>query len=70
MIYDMFNERKSGAALNLIEKNSVFVIHTIDPIRVNAMMSQSPEFLKAFQCSADSRMNAKDKCNLWKREFP
>ncbi|KAI3657774.1 hypothetical protein MP638_001039 [Amoeboaphelidium occidentale] len=54
-----------------LERNkSGLSAHTIDPIRVNAMMSQSSAFLKAFQCSADSRMNAKDKCNLWKREFP
>jgi predicted metalloendopeptidase len=44
--------------------------HTIDPIRVNAMMAQSTEFQKAFQCSATSKMNAQKKCTLWKREYP
>jgi predicted metalloendopeptidase len=58
------------AIKKILDDNRKGEPHTIDPIRVNAMMSQSPEFLKAFQCSADSRMNAKDKCNLWKREFP
>ncbi|VDO27017.1 unnamed protein product [Onchocerca flexuosa] len=33
--------------------------------RVNGVVVNQPDFIKAFNCPTDSAMNAKTKCSLW-----
>lgn len=39
--------------------------HDADALRLNYTLSQMPEFMEAFSCSAQSRMNAAQRCGLW-----
>ncbi|XP_035221045.1 membrane metallo-endopeptidase-like 1 [Stegodyphus dumicola] len=39
--------------------------HAPSDVRTIGMISNMPEFAKAFQCSEDSKMNRKNKCRVW-----
>uniref|UniRef100_A0A034VKH2 Endothelin-converting enzyme 1 n=2 Tax=Bactrocera dorsalis TaxID=27457 RepID=A0A034VKH2_BACDO len=39
--------------------------HDTDALRLNYTLSQMPEFMEAFNCPAQSRMNAMHRCGLW-----
>ncbi|KAG1683793.1 Neprilysin-1 [Nymphon striatum] len=39
--------------------------HSLDEARVNIPLRNSPSFAKDFHCHSGSRMNPKQKCNVW-----
>lgn len=39
--------------------------HDTDAVRLNYTLSQIPEFMEAFSCPAESRMNVLQRCGLW-----
>ncbi|KAI3661566.1 hypothetical protein MP638_007054 [Amoeboaphelidium occidentale] len=43
-------------------------VHTVDPIRMNAMFALDENFSAAWQCPSTSPMNPANKCQFWKRD--
>ena len=53
----------------LIVDNACICMYTafisFDTIRIIGALQNSEDFASVFKCPSDSRMNPKDKCDLW-----
>ncbi|KAI6195006.1 Neprilysin-2 [Aphelenchoides besseyi] len=54
------NERDSELTLDILSES-----HSIEPFRVNGVLSNFPAFARAFQCSATAPLNPKKRCSIW-----
>uniref|UniRef100_A0A0N5BEM8 Peptidase_M13 domain-containing protein n=1 Tax=Strongyloides papillosus TaxID=174720 RepID=A0A0N5BEM8_STREA len=54
---------------NNLEKIMDTSAHTPSEIRINVALSNYKPFSNAFECKLNSKMNPKDKCELWKNQL-
>ena len=52
-------------ASDILKKHILHEVHSPDRFRVLGPFSNSKEFAADFNCSPDSKMNAKSKCEFW-----